>query len=125
MVYYAYFRSIIRYGIFWGNSSYALNVFYLQKRMIRIIAGIGNSTSHKQFIALTILTLSSLYIYSFLCFVVDNMDQYYFVSDIHNRNIRQVLNLNLYQPPTHFSMYQKGSYCIVECQRMPFSVSDT
>jgi hypothetical protein len=38
--------------------------------------------------------------------------QYYFVSDIHNRNTRQVLNLNLYQPPTHLSLYQKGSYCM-------------
>jgi hypothetical protein len=112
MVYYAHFHSIIRYGIiFWGNSSYALNVFYLQKRMIRIIAGIENSTSFKQsFIALKILTLSSLYIYSLLCFVVDNMDQYYFVSDIHNRNTRQILDLNLYQPQTHLSLYQKGLY---------------
>jgi hypothetical protein len=112
MVYYAYFHSIIRHGIiFWGNSSYAINVFYLQKRMIRIITGVGNRTSCKQsFIALKFLTLPSLYIYSLLCFVVDNMDQYCFVSDIHNRNTRQALNLNLYQPQTHLSLYQKGSY---------------
>jgi hypothetical protein len=72
--------------------------------MIRIITGIGNRTSCKQsFIALKILTLSSLYIYSLLCFVVDNMDQYYFVSGIHNRNTRQELNPNLYQPQTHLS----------------------
>jgi hypothetical protein len=64
MVYYAYFNSIIRYGIiFWGNSSYSINVFYLQKRMIRIITRIGSRTSCKQsFIALKILTLSFLYI---------------------------------------------------------------
>jgi hypothetical protein len=72
MVSYAYFHSVIRYGIiFLGNSSYAIKVFYLQKRMIRIIAGIGNRTWCKQsFIALKILTLSSLYIYSLLCIVV-------------------------------------------------------
>jgi hypothetical protein len=104
MVYYAYFYSIIHSGIiYWGNSSYVINVFYLQKRIIRIIAGIGNRTLCKQsFIALKILTLSSLYIYSLLCFVVDNMEQYYFVSDIHNRNTRQVPNLNLYQPTYHY-----------------------
>jgi hypothetical protein len=64
MVYYAYFHSIILYGIiFWGTSSYAINVFYLQKRMIRIIAGIGNRTSCKQsFIALKFL-LSHPYIF--------------------------------------------------------------
>jgi hypothetical protein len=84
MVYYAYFHSIIRYGIiFWGNSSYTINVFYFQKRMIRIITGIRNRTLCKRsFIALKILTPSSLYIYSLSCFVVDNMDQYYFVSGI-------------------------------------------
>jgi hypothetical protein len=98
-------------ALFSGATSYAINVFYLQQRMIRIIAGIGNRTSCKQsFIALKILTLSSLYIYSLLCFVVDNMDQYHLLSDIHNRNTRQVLNLNLYQPQTHLSLYQKGSY---------------
>jgi hypothetical protein len=35
MVYYAYFHSIVRYSvIFWGNSSYANNVFHLQKRVV-------------------------------------------------------------------------------------------
>jgi hypothetical protein len=38
MVYYAYFHSIIHYGaIFWGNSSYAIHIFRLQKRAIRIM----------------------------------------------------------------------------------------
>jgi hypothetical protein len=61
-----YFHSIIRYGIiFWGNSSYAINVFYLQKRMIRTITGIGNRTSCKQsFIALRI-NYSLIFIYLF------------------------------------------------------------
>jgi hypothetical protein len=45
----------------------------------------------QSFIALKILTLSSLYIYSLLWFVVDIIDQYYFVSDTHNRNTRQYL----------------------------------
>jgi hypothetical protein len=42
MVYYAYFYSIIRYGvIFWGNSSYAMNVVRLQKRVVKIITSIS------------------------------------------------------------------------------------
>jgi hypothetical protein len=59
MVYYAYFYSIIRYGvIFWGNSSYAINVFHLQKRVVRIITGINNRNSCRQiFITLKILPL--------------------------------------------------------------------
>jgi hypothetical protein len=47
---------------------------------------------------------------SLLRFVVDNMNQYYFVSDIHNRNTRQALNLNLYQPTHH---YIKKAYIIL------------
>jgi hypothetical protein len=43
MVYYAYFHSIIHYGvIFWGNSSYAIHIFRLQKREIRIMTDTGN-----------------------------------------------------------------------------------
>jgi hypothetical protein len=112
MVYYAYFYSIVRYGvIFWGNSSYAINVFRLQKRVVRIISGISNRNSCRQvFTTLKILPLLSIYIYSLLCFVVDNMDQYYFISDIHNRDTRQAFKLNLYLPTTHLSLYQKGSY---------------
>jgi hypothetical protein len=91
MVYYAYFYSIVRYGIiFWGNSSYTIHVFRLQKRVVRIISGISNRNSCRQiFTTLKILPLLSIYIYSLVCFVVVNMDQYYFVSDIHNRDTRQ------------------------------------
>jgi hypothetical protein len=99
MVYYAYFHSVISYGvIFWGNSSYVINIFHLQKRVVRIITGIGNRNSYRQiFTALKMLPLSSLYIYSLLHFVVDDMDQYYFVSDVHNRDTRQV-KLSPYRP---------------------------
>jgi hypothetical protein len=112
MVYYAYFHSIICYSvIFGGKSLYAINIFRLQKRVVRIITGIGNRNSCRQlFTTLKILPLSSLHIYLLLCFVVDNMDQYNFVSNVHNRDTRQVFNLNLYQPSTHLSLYQRGSY---------------
>jgi hypothetical protein len=69
-----------------------------------LVIGKRNSCRHI-FTTLKILPLSSLYIYSLLCFVVDNMDQYYFVSDVQNRDTRQVFNLNLYQPSTHLSIY--------------------
>jgi hypothetical protein len=31
-----------------------------------------------------------------------------FISDICNRNTRQIYNLNLYQPSAHMSLYQTG-----------------
>jgi hypothetical protein len=114
MVYYAYFHSIICYGvILWGNSSYAIHIFHLQKRVSRIMTGTGNRNSCRQgFVDLKILPLLSLYIYSLLCFVINNIDHYHFVSEIHNRDTRQGFNLNLYHPPVHLSLYQRGSYCM-------------
>jgi hypothetical protein len=55
-------------------------------------------------------TLQSLYICSLSCFVVNNMDQYQFISEVHNRNTRQGVNVNRYQPSVHLSLYQKGTY---------------
>ena len=40
MVYFSYFHSIMNYGLlFWGNSSYSMKIFRLQKCIIRIIFG--------------------------------------------------------------------------------------
>jgi hypothetical protein len=50
MIYYAYFHSILTYGIiFWGNSPYTIDLFRLQKRAIRIICGIHNSLMYRIF----------------------------------------------------------------------------
>jgi hypothetical protein len=82
MVYYVYFHSIIHYGvIFWGNFLYAIYIFHLQKRVIRIMTDTSNRSSCRQkCIDLKILPLLSLYIYSLLCFVINNIDHYHFVS---------------------------------------------
>jgi hypothetical protein len=68
MVYYAYFHSVMCYGImFWGNSSHAINVFSAQKRVIRVMLGIGSRDSCRQSFVLGILpmlshpSISSLY----------------------------------------------------------------
>jgi hypothetical protein len=40
MVYCAYFRSIMNYGLtFWGNPSHSVKMFKIQKNIIRIITG--------------------------------------------------------------------------------------
>jgi hypothetical protein len=44
-VYYTYFHSVIKYGIiFWSNSSNSGKIFTLQKKMIRIMAGVQPRT---------------------------------------------------------------------------------
>ena len=75
MIYYAYFHTIMTYGIiFWGNSSYFDKIFRLKKkRIIRIIMGARTRDSCRElFNILNILPLTSQYIFSFALFVVNN-----------------------------------------------------
>jgi hypothetical protein len=51
MVYYAYFHSVMSFGlIFWGNSTNSKCVFKLQKRAIRIIMGLGIMSHAESFL---------------------------------------------------------------------------
>jgi hypothetical protein len=80
--------------IFWGNSSYNINIFCLQKKVIRIMSSTRNRNSRIQlFKILKILPFQSQYIYSLLCFVINNTEQYQFISEVHNRTTRQGPNL--------------------------------
>ena len=65
MVYYAFFNSVMSYGlIFWGNSNKSKCVFKLQKRAIRIIMGARNNDSCREFFKIPkILPLSAQYKY--------------------------------------------------------------
>jgi predicted membrane protein len=45
-IYFAYFHSIVKYGIiFWDNSSNSRKIFTLQKKIIRIMVGAHPRTS--------------------------------------------------------------------------------
>jgi hypothetical protein len=49
MVYYAYSHSIMNYSIiFWGNSSYNINIFHLQKKVIGIMTNTRNRNLCRQ-----------------------------------------------------------------------------
>jgi hypothetical protein len=72
MVYFSCFHSIIKYGIiFWGNSTNISRVFKLQKKVIRIMSGVGPRNSCRGlFRKLDILQLSCEYILSLMLFVI-------------------------------------------------------
>jgi hypothetical protein len=78
MVYFAYFHSVIIYGIiFWGNSTDADRVFMLQKRIVRIVAGVGSRSSCRSlFMKLYILPVPCQYIFSLMMFFVDNQENF-------------------------------------------------
>ena len=48
MVYFVYFHLVLQYGIiFWGNSTHVHQVFKLQKRVVRVMFGVGLRSSHR------------------------------------------------------------------------------
>ena len=72
VIYYAFFHSVMSYGIiFWGNSSHSSIIFRIQKKAIRIMEGCGNRVLCRNlFKKLQILPLTRQYMLSLLMFVV-------------------------------------------------------
>ena len=108
MVYFSYFHSIMSYGItFWGNSYSRINIFRIQKRIIRIMTKSNKcDTCRPLFKKLGILPLPSQYIFSLLLFVVTNKNLFLLNSQIHSIYTRYSENLHL--PQTGLTMVQKG-----------------
>ena len=95
-IYFAYFHSILSYGIiFWRNSTGNEEIFKLQKKAIRIMTNSNKGTSCRGlFKGLGILPLCSQYILSLALFVAKNMDDFIINSDIHPYNTRSNTNLH-------------------------------
>jgi hypothetical protein len=68
LIYYSYFHSILTYGIiFWGNTPHSNAIFKMQKRILRIMVGIRNRDSCREYFkGLKILPLKSQYLLSLL-----------------------------------------------------------
>jgi hypothetical protein len=112
MIYFSYVHSGMTYGIiFWGNSPYGINIFRIQKCIIRIIMNPkARHSCWELFKNLKILPLYSqyIYIYSSSLFVTNNKDQYISNHEIHVFNARH--NMNLHPPTLHLAVFQRGPY---------------
>jgi hypothetical protein len=108
MVYHALFHSTMSYGIiFWGNSPHSHGIFKMQKKVLRILMGIGYRDSCRElFKEEKIGTLPSQYIFSLLLFVIRNMSLFVPNSAYHDINTRQKNDLHV--PHAYRTMYQKG-----------------
>ena len=108
MVYYAYFHSVLQYGIiFWGNSTHVHPVFKLQKRVVRVMSGVGpRSSCRNLFRKLNILPVACQYILSLMLFIVDNQENYPTNAYVHGLDTRN--KNNLYLPTVSLSCIQKG-----------------
>jgi hypothetical protein len=98
------------YGlVFWGNSYHSNTVFKLQNRIFRIMVGIRDRESCREYYRkLKILTLQSHYIYLLSLFVINNRQHFKINSDIHIINTRN--NLDLHYPQSHLLVYQKDTH---------------
>ena len=110
MIYYAYFHSVVTYGLLlWGHSPNIIKISRLQKKIIRIMMGWRNSDScRKLFFNLEILPLPSQYILSLLLFMIRNRNQFRVNSEIYHIDTRQFSNLH--QSSVNLTKYKEGGY---------------
>jgi hypothetical protein len=110
MIYYAYFHSILTYGIiFWGNFTYTIDLFRLEKRAIKVICGIHNRVACREYFEqLKILPFQSQCLFSILMYVANNINHYKFCSQIHDIKTRHTHDL--YQPTFSLSVFMNGPF---------------
>jgi len=108
MIYFAYFHSVINYGIiFYRNFSESNKLFFAQKKMVRTMIGSRPKISCKPpFQSLGILTITSQYILSLMKFLLQNLEKFTFNTEVHNINTRN--KLKLHKPISNLTLYQKG-----------------
>jgi hypothetical protein len=110
IVYFANFHSVLNMVLYFGgNSSNIGHIFLLQKKVIRImVEASSRCLCTSLFRKLDILTLPCLYTYSFMLFVLKNMDNYQTNSSIHTINTR--CKNQLHRPVVNLSSFQKGFF---------------
>jgi hypothetical protein len=93
------------YGIIlWGNSSYTITIFRIQKKIIRIMLGLKKRDSCRDWFKMIILPLCSQYIlYSLMLCIINNIHLFVRNTEVHNINTRQKVNLLVFPPNTSFT----------------------
>ena len=94
-VYYGYFYPHLTYALLvWGHSSHSSLVFAVQRRCVRVLAGLRyDECCRSKFIQLQILTFPSIYIFSCLLYVKGNITSYTRHDDKHAYSTRHSDNL--------------------------------
>ena len=98
------------YGIiFGGNSTHSMEIFKIQKRVIRIITKSSSRASCRQlFKQLEILPLQSQYIFSTLLFVIKYKKLFASNQNFHTINMRYDSHIQI--PTCNLTLYQRGVY---------------
>jgi hypothetical protein len=107
-IYYAHFQARLQYGIiFWGHDSDSIKIFRLQKKVIRLISGIGRLVSCRSvFRDYKILTVPSLYILETLYFIKKHSTHLKSNEQLYDYNTRG--KTNYHKLSCNTSQYQKS-----------------
>ena len=107
MVYFAYFHSVLQYGIIlWGNSTHKHQVFKLQKRVVRVMSGAGpRSSCRSVFRKRNILRIACQHVLSLMLFIVENQKDFLTNAYVHGLDTRN--KNHLYLPVVSLFCVQK------------------
>lgn len=77
-VYFGTCHSLLCYGVLlWGHSSMMVEMFRLQRRALRVVAGLRyQQDCRRYFVAMRVLTLPSVYILESLLYVYNNLETF-------------------------------------------------
>jgi len=108
IVYFAHFHSIVKHGIiFWGNKRDVNKLFILQKRVLRIMTGLGYSSSCMGwFKQLEILTVPCLYILSLAMIVICNSSYFKTNFSVYSKLTRQ--KNHIHKPLVKYTSIQRS-----------------
>jgi hypothetical protein len=108
-VYYAYYHTLIKYGIiYWGNTPDCHKVFLMQKEITRMM-GVGPTHScHDLFKKLEILPIPCVYLLSLMSFVMNNCDKFLINNLLYTIGTRN--NDPFHVPVSRLLSYQMGVY---------------
>ena len=114
-IYFAYFHSIIKYGIiYWCNSCSSAKIFTLHK-IIRILSGAQPKTSYRSlFKKLEILQIRCQYLLSLLNFIVNKQEIFQRNSSVDCINARN--KHHLHRPNSNLSCFKKR--CTLCCNQI-------
>ena len=107
-VYYAYFHSLMSYGlIVWGTAADANRIFILQKRAIRHILSLcPRDSCREKFKELNIMTLYSSLVFQCLIYVRRNIEKFPLNCDFHSHDTRHRGDIRL--PKCRLSKFNKS-----------------
>jgi hypothetical protein len=100
----------VKYGIiYWGNTPDSHKVFLMQKKIIRIMMGVGPTHScHDLFKKLEIFPIPCVYLLSLMTFVVNNYNKFLVNNSIYTISTRN--NDHIHIPVSRLLSYQRGVY---------------